>query len=145
MRCPQILLGFVATVSAIDAYFHLGNNCDGPWVACTNLNPGVCCFVGSASNSVGYRGIPTNWVIGVNGFNGGGCGIAIKSAVARNTNFVCLGAGGGDYTGTRYEFTSRKRAEVGGGAPQKADQLGLEDGTTYNIVSLDNDALDSLV
>ena len=143
MHCHQILLlGFAATVSAIDSYFHLGDNCDGPWTICSNLNPGQCC-VTPGGNSVGYRGIPTNWVIRVNGFNGGGCGAQIRSAVARNTNFVCLTGSNGDYTGTRYEFTSKKRAE--GGAPRKADQLGLADGTRYNIVSLDDDALNDLV
>ena len=146
MHCYQIILGLVATVSAIDGYFHLGDNCDGPWVRCTNMNPGFCCGGGGTiGNSVGYRGIPTDWVIRGRGYNGNGCGVEIRSGVARNTNFLCLPGGNGDYTGTRYEFTSKKRSEATEVGVHKADLLGLGDGTTFNIADLDDDALNTLV
>lgn len=64
MKYTQILLALAVTVSAIDTYFHLGENCDGPSLVCTNTNPGFCCTA-SGSNSVAWRGIPTNWNIKV--------------------------------------------------------------------------------
>jgi hypothetical protein len=156
MLYPQILLGLAATVSAIDAYFHLGSNCDGPSVLCSGLNPGVCCTASSA-NSVGYRGIPTNWNIDTQAFTGGGCANYGSGAGARGTNFVCIKEFIGVYTGTRYNFASRKkRAEaetgpacVGTEEPcafsRKANELLLEDGTRYNIADVEDDVLEQMV
>lgn len=158
MIYPQILLGLVASVSAIDAYFHLGQNCDGPRILCTNLNPGVCCTA-SASNTVGYRGIPTDWVITAEAFTGGGCKNFSARGRAQNTNFICIypAPGGGPFTGTKYSFTSRKRDGVEGtcaaaeeaagkcSSSQKPNELHLADGTKYNIVDLEQDLLEELV
>lgn len=153
MMYAQIILGLVATASAIDTYFHLGNNCDGPAIVCTGLNPGICCTA-SVSNSLGYRGIPTDWVITAEAFFGSGCGISAGSQTARNTNFLCFHR---SLTGTRYRFSSKKRGEAGIEAStcsdadepctssQKANELVLLDGTRYNIVDLEEGALDELV
>lgn len=158
----QIILGLASTVSAIDAYFHLGSNCDGPATLCGALQPGTCCVVGG-SNSVAYRGIPTNWAINVLSFIGGGCNQVVGTSTARNTNYVCFAATGfGSYTGSRYSFASKRAEassealacpEVGAdeatGQPctssQKPDQLVLVDGTRYNIIDLEEDVLNEMV
>ncbi|KAK7989908.1 hypothetical protein PG989_010223 [Apiospora arundinis] len=155
---PQILfLGLAAnTVSAIDGYFHLGGNCDGPATVCRDMNPGFCCTTGGA-NTIGYRGIPTDWTISAEGMSGGGCTNFGVRNTASNTNFLCLtpAPGGGPFTGTRYEFGSKKRAEsplaCPGGADnsnskpcvstQKADELVLADGARYNIAALEDDVV----
>ncbi|KAK6863791.1 hypothetical protein PG995_000319 [Apiospora arundinis] len=159
---PQILLlGLAAnTVSAIDGYFHLGGNCDGPATVCRDMNPGFCCTTGGA-NTIGYRGIPTDWTISAEGMSGGGCTNFGVRNTASNTNFLCLtpAPGGGPFTGTRYEFGSKKRAEsplaCPGGAhnrnskpcvsTQKADELVLADGTRYNIAALEDDVVHEMV
>ena len=162
MLYPQILLGLVATVSAIDSYFHLGENCDGPAIVCTGLNPDVCCTA-SASNSVGYRGIPLDWSISTTAFTGGGCTNYGNRGSASGSNFICMPrcCGNAGYSGTKYRFGSKKRSEIEGEAltgteeeeeedkpctsSQKANQLVLVDGTKYDIVDLDDDNLNQLV
>ncbi|KAK8095693.1 uncharacterized protein PG998_002324 [Apiospora kogelbergensis] len=164
MYSPQILLLSLAatSVSAIDGYFHLGGNCDGPATVCRNMNPGFCCTVGGA-NTIGYRGIPTDWTISAEGRSGGGCSNFGVRRTASNTNFLCLSPapGGGPFTGTRYEFGSKKRdlssltcpgaentAAAGAKAcvaTQKAEELILADGTRYKIGALEEDVVNEMV
>lgn len=61
---PQLLLAFVASVSAIDVYAFNGNNCYGdPNGQFTNIVPYQCYnTAGSFVSSVHYKGIPENWV-----------------------------------------------------------------------------------
>ncbi|KAI1854676.1 hypothetical protein JX265_002316 [Neoarthrinium moseri] len=146
MLYPQILLGLAATASAIDAYFHLGGDCDGPATLCKDLNPGVCC-TSSGSNTVGYRGIPTDWRLSMTAYFGGGCSIVAYTNPAVNTNYVCIRPFSGDppFTGTRYFFDSKKRAEDEPcTSTQKPDELILADGTRYNIAGLEDNVLNQL-
>ncbi|KAK4208566.1 hypothetical protein QBC37DRAFT_486734 [Rhypophila decipiens] len=159
MQLPSfVLLGLAATsVSAIDAYYHLGQNCDGNAIVCSNLNPGVCCSDGrSLANTIGYRGIPTNWVIAARGYGGNQCGdTSTVREVAQNTNFLCLKNRFGTPLGaTRYAFgaNSKRRDDFSGSEVtessecQKPDQLVLADGVTkYDIAGLDDDVVDELL
>jgi hypothetical protein len=162
MLYPQvIILGLAATVSAIDAYFHLGDNCDGPSFVCNGINPNACC-VGASSNTVAWRGIPTNWAIRTEAYVGGNCRTLREGRDARNTNYICIQPNSftGPFTGAQYHFLSRKRASEALGCPesdteetagkpctssQKASLLELEDGTRYNILDLEEGVLDELV
>ncbi|KAL3295417.1 hypothetical protein RB213_015752 [Colletotrichum asianum] len=47
----SILLGLVATASAIDIRAHIGSSCAGAYVACVNINPNVCCSFSSSGSS----------------------------------------------------------------------------------------------
>ncbi|KAM7184867.1 hypothetical protein V8F33_012737 [Rhypophila sp. PSN 637] len=161
MQLPSILLlGSLAatSVSAIDAYYHLGQNCDGTSIVCSNLNPGVCCSDGrTLANTIGYRGIPTNWVIAAKAYGGNQCANPISDRqVSQNTNFLCLKNRFGVPLGaTRYDFgaNSKRRddfsgtsEETGSSECQKPDQLVLADGVTkFNIAGLEDDVVDELL
>jgi hypothetical protein len=58
MHFTHFLLGFVASASAIDVYFHNSGDCSGAASVCTGINPNICCT--SNSPTVAYRGVPTN-------------------------------------------------------------------------------------
>ena len=52
-------------LSAINVYFHVGENCDGNAVICRGINSNVCCG-GSSTDvfpTVGFCGIPTDWAL----------------------------------------------------------------------------------
>ncbi|KAM7200865.1 hypothetical protein V8F20_005107 [Naviculisporaceae sp. PSN 640] len=165
--CAPVLFGLVASVSAIDAYYHVGENCDGPSVVCSNLNPGVCCTDGrTRADSIGYRGIPTNWVIAAKSYGGSACDSSPAAReVSQNTNFLCLRTRFGNTVGaTRYDFgaNSKRRDDFsvsdnaclpGGGdaeteactSSQKPDQLVLEDGTKFDIAGLEDNVVDQMI
>ncbi|KAK4161492.1 hypothetical protein QBC43DRAFT_357576 [Cladorrhinum sp. PSN259] len=148
MHFTNILLGFVASASAIDVYFHQSSDCSGSAARCTNLNPQICCP--GNSPSVAYRGIPTNWHLGAQGNSGGGCSSPKWTADIRNTNFYCMTVNNRDnYTGSFYWFASRRR-EVEGSKNctgyAKPDTLILPDGVTeFDIVGLDDEKVQELI
>lgn len=146
MQITAVLLGLVASVSAIDAYFHNSNDCSGAAAVCTNINPNFCCT--GNSPTVAYRGVPTNWNINAQGFSNGGCGSPKWLAELRGQNWVCMSVNSRpNYTGTFYWFAGRKRAENSACEGEvKPDTLVLADGTTkYDIVGLDDAKVDELV
>ncbi|RYP08895.1 hypothetical protein DL764_001605 [Monosporascus ibericus] len=147
MLFPQILLGLVATASAIDIYLHVGGGCGGNSVVCTNINPNTCCSGSSVEifPSVGFRGIPTFWNLQCRGHTGANCAGLREIQTAQNTNFVCLNNGG--FSGGGYGFNGRKRDDCASGGCttyQKADTLLLEDGGKYNIADLEDAPLTQL-
>ena len=149
MLYPQVLLGFAATVWAIDSYFHLGQDCDGPAIVCSGLTPNVC-GTASASNTVGWREIPEDWVLEYFVYAGGGCAGTPDSTPYANTNFLCQrNRFSASLTGAKYVFFGRKRGEAGSDGPcessVKPDTLRLEDGTTYDIVDLEENTLNEMV
>lgn len=146
MQITAVLLGLVASVSAIDAYFHSSNDCSGAAAICTNLNPNICCT--GDSPTVAYRGVPTNWNINAQGYSNGGCGSPKWLAELRGQNWVCMSVNSRpNYTGTLYWFAGRKRAENSACEGEaKPDTLVLADGTTkYDIVGLDDAKVNELV
>ncbi|WQF89892.1 hypothetical protein CDEST_14906 [Colletotrichum destructivum] len=149
MHFPQILLGFAATVSAIDIYLHVGGGCGGNAVLCGNINPNTCCS-GSGVDifpTVGFRGIPYEWNLETRGHSGGGCNQLREVQPARNTNFICLYSGG--FSGGGYGFAGRKRDECASSGSctsfQKPDTLLLEDGGKWNIADLEDAPLRQMV
>ena len=149
MHFSKLLFGLVGSASAIDVYFHSADNCNGAAIVCTGLNPDVCCT--GNSPSVAYRGVPTNWHINAQGFSNGGCGSPKWLADLNGQNWVCMVANSRpNYTGSRYWFVSRRRAEgtcsAGCTEQAKPDTLVLEDGVTkYDIAGLDDDKVEELV
>ncbi|KAG6362400.1 hypothetical protein INS49_010630 [Diaporthe citri] len=131
MHFTPILLGLVASASAIDIGFHVGWDCSGAASVCTAINPNICC-VASLASSARVSWVPVEWNINAQGFGGGGC--------SWNKD---------DYTGVYYWFVGRKRGELEEDrnctGSVKPDTLVLADGTTkYNIVGLDDAKVEEL-
>ncbi len=146
MHFSHVLLGLVASASAVDIYFHNSGDCSGAASVCTNVNPNVCCT--GNSPTLAYRGVPTNWHINAQGFSGGGCGDPKWLADLNGDNWVCMSVNSRpNYTGSLYWFASRRRAEDSNCTESvKPDTLVLADGTTkYNIVGLDDVKVEELV
>jgi hypothetical protein len=146
MHVTQVLLGLVASASAVDIYFHGSSDCSGAAAVCRNANPNFCCT--GNSPSVAYRGVPTNWHLNAQGFSGGGCSTPKWLADIRGTSYYCMTPNSRDnYSDSYYWFVSRKRAEEStceGSA--KPDTLVLADGVTkYDIVGLDDAKVEELV
>ncbi|KAK1702306.1 uncharacterized protein CLUP02_07094 [Colletotrichum lupini] len=160
MYFSSLLVVLAATASAIDIRAHVGDNCAGGSVACTNINPNVCCsFSSSASSgrsSIAVAAIPSNWRIRTEAYTGGGCSFFGGQRDSGGSTSVCLPyTTRGDRTGGQYWFLNRKRAvdescpteQPGAGkceAVVKPDTLGLADGTEYDIVGLTDEKLQEL-
>ncbi|TEA10529.1 hypothetical protein C8034_v009556 [Colletotrichum sidae] len=152
MHYPQILLGLVASVSAIDIYLHVAGGCDGNSVMCSNMPPNMCCG-GSGVDifpTVGFRGIPYEWNLECRGHSGGNCNNLREVQPARNTNFVCLYSGG--FSGGGYGFAAAKRDGEDGTCAagscafqQKPDTLLMEDGGKYDLTQLEGAAFTELM
>lgn len=146
MHFTSIIFGLIASVSAIDIYFHNSGDCSGAAAVCSNANPNFCCT--GNSPTVAYRGVPTNWNIDALGFSNGGCGSPKWTAQLRGQNWVCMTVNSRpNYTGSYYYFAGRKRAAdttcEGSVAP---DTLVLADGVTkYDIAGLDEARVEELV
>ncbi|KAL2138912.1 hypothetical protein VTI28DRAFT_6044 [Corynascus sepedonium] len=146
MYFSHYILGLVASASAIDVYFHNSGDCSGAAAVCTNLNPNDCCT--GNSPTLAYRGVPTNWHINAEGYSGGGCGSPKWLADLNGSNWVCMTVNSREnYTGARYWFVSRRRAEENTCKESvKPDTLVLADGITkYDIVGLDEAKVDELL
>jgi len=146
MHFSHVLLGLVASASAIDVYFHNSNNCSGAATICRGLNPNVCCAATSAT--VAYRGVPTNWRLDADGFSNGGCTTPKWRTEFKGQTWACMGISSRqDYTGSLYWFVNRKRAEDRTCKETvKPDTLVLADGVTqYDIVGLDDAKVAELV
>ncbi|KAK4126753.1 hypothetical protein N657DRAFT_668789 [Parathielavia appendiculata] len=149
MHFSHVLLGLVASASAIDVYFHGSSDCSGGAAVCTGINPNVCCTGNSVS--VAYRGVPTNWHINAQGYSGGGCGSPKWLADINGQTWYCMTPNSRyNYTGSRYWFVSRRRAEDTCDSncteSVKPDTLVLADGATkYDIVGLDDAKVEELL
>jgi len=146
MHLTAVLLGLAASASAIDVYFHNAGDCSGAAAVCSNINPNFCCT--GDSQTVAYRGIPTNWHLNIEGYSGGGCRFTKFQSDVNGANWLCLPVNSRDhYTGTFYWFASRRRAEQANcTGTVKPDTLVLADGVTkYDIVGLEDDRVEKLV
>jgi hypothetical protein len=146
MHFTHVLLGLVASASAIDIYFHGSGDCSGAASVCSGINPNVCCT--GNSPTVAYRGVPTNWHLTARGFSGGGCGSPKWTGNIQGANWYCMSANSRpNYSGANYQFASRRRAEdVECTESVKPDTLVLADGVTkYDIAGLDDVKVDELV
>ncbi|KAK1656511.1 hypothetical protein BDP55DRAFT_109264 [Colletotrichum godetiae] len=161
MHVSSLLVALAATASAIDIRAHTGDNCAGGSVACTGINPNVCCsFSSSASSgrsSIAVVAIPSNWRIRCEAYTGGGCSFFGGQRDSGGATSVCLPyTTRGDRTGGKYWFLNRKRAidescladQPDGGeceASVKPDTLGLADGTDYDITGLTDEKVQEFV
>ena len=146
MHFAHALLGLAASASAIDVYFHNAGDCSGAAAVCSNINPNFCCT--GDSQTVAYRGIPTNWHLNIEGYSGGGCRFTKFQSDVNGANWLCLPVNSRDhYTGTFYWFASRRRAEQANCTGSvKPDTLVLADGVTkYDIVGLEDAKVEKLV
>lgn len=151
MRVSHVLLGLIATVSAIDIRgFPADQHCKGTYTACTNASPNDCCVSASGNvyGSIGFYAIPKNWNIITRAYNGGSCKNEKFSAQSEGRDTICLG--GSAYSGGKYAFTQTKRSDDADAATgdcnvRRPDLMVFEDGKKYNMTSLDNDLYTELV
>lgn len=159
MHASHVLIGLIATVSAIDIYGYRNNEkCGGTdRVVCTNVNPGTCCprASGNTWRAIGFQAIPTNWQIVGSGYTGGDCKNIWHSEVSNGRQNMCCG--GYNYSGGKYSFASKKRgitadsvtdacpaAEGGCTEVAKASLMELE-GAKYNLTGLDEALYNEMV
>ncbi|KAM0344787.1 hypothetical protein ACHAPU_007162 [Fusarium lateritium] len=145
-----LILGLAATVSAVDIRFYSNNQgaCySGPWIGCPNSNPNFCCTAtGQFYATVGIVAVPGDWTLTANGYRGDGCESWQQAAIGRGRDF-CLGATGYSMSGAFYWFgDGRKRAvsEKCEGT-EEVSQLGLEDGSMYDISDLSDDDVEEMM
>ena len=149
MLNSYLLLGLAATAAAIDIRFRYGDttgNCGGDYVACVNANPNFCCTSNDRySGTVTFNAVPSDWTLTGSGYRGRGCEVRQFQAIGRGQDF-CLGHVGPSYSGAFYVFGAAKRAENQEcEGEQRVNQLGLEDGTIYDIGDLSDDEIDEMV
>ncbi|KAK4198514.1 hypothetical protein QBC40DRAFT_256027 [Triangularia verruculosa] len=157
MKYTTALLALVASASAIDLYLHGNNDCGGSELRCNNRNPNTCCGTNASTpyRSVAVRGIPSGWSLQGRGYDQGNCN-RLQTISGNNGNlWICNRSNNFFYTGVGYNFVSRKRngvdVPVGVVAKdvkeecQRPDALVLEDGTEYDLTSLNEENFDSLV
>ncbi|CAF3468778.1 unnamed protein product [Fusarium graminearum] len=160
MYFSAILLTLAATASAVDVRAYSNSGCNGGWVGCAGINPGVCCvFSNSASSgrlSVSVNAIPSSWRIRGEANTGGGCTYLANQQDSNGNTDICMTySSRGDRTGGSYSFVGRKRAadnscpaeQPDGGkceAGVKPGLLGLSDGTVYNIADLSDEKVEEL-
>ncbi|KAI9158363.1 hypothetical protein HJFPF1_06357 [Paramyrothecium foliicola] len=151
MHGAQLLLGLAATVAAVDIRFYQndqGRCFEGAWRGCANINPNDCCTVGGAFfGTAGVVAVPGDWTLTGNGYRGRGCEVFQFQAIGRGRDF-CLGHVGSSYSGAFYWFGEggRKRGELQKcESSHEATQLGLEDGSVYQIENLSEDEINEIV
>jgi hypothetical protein len=146
---PTLAGFFIATVSAVDLYYHGHNACStrDPWVRCSNFNPDTCCRYDNGptyQGSIAVRGIVQGWHIQLRAYTGGACQNLESITGNGNAQHICKS---GLYSGQGYNFVGKKRAEPDAGTAatgsssecQRPDTLGLPDGTEFNLVGLDDE------
>jgi hypothetical protein len=150
MLFSSVILGLAATVAAVDIRFYSNNQgaCySGPWIGCPNANPNFCCTAtGRFYATVGIVAVPGDWTLTANGYRGAGCESWQQAAIGRGRDF-CLGATGYSMSGAFYWFgDGRKRsADQKCEGTEKATQLGLEDGSVYDISDLSDNDVEEMV
>lgn len=154
MKFLASLACLVASVSAIDLYFHTNNDCGGSnGLVCSNMNPNTCCGTSSTTQfqSVALRGIPSGWNLQLRGYTNGNCNQLQTISGNNGNNWICNRSNGFRYSGVGWNFIGKKRAEDSAAAAieseadcQRPDILVLADGTEYDISGLSDDDFTSL-
>ncbi|KAK0745503.1 hypothetical protein B0T18DRAFT_446270 [Schizothecium vesticola] len=154
MKSLHLFLPFVTAVAAVDVRIWPQTGCSGSYhVICTNLNPNVCCSASDVENwdwhSAAFYGINPSWNINYRAHGGGRCRTLVMSQTVEFGNFWCLGDRGDaiTVTGAGYSFVNRRRRSTGDEAQAcaRADTLVFEDGSKYNLTSLDDVTFTSLM
>lgn len=149
MKYLATFTSFIATVSAVDLYYHSRHGCDTtmPWIRCSNFNPDTCCALGADQDrytqSIAVRGIVEGWHVEQRGYTyPGACRGPASITGNGNNRHICTE---GRFYGQGYNFVGKKRAaeptEVDGGSSEcsRPDTLGLPDGTEFDLASLDDE------
>ncbi|RGP76886.1 hypothetical protein FLONG3_4969 [Fusarium longipes] len=157
MLYKNLILGFAAPAAAIDIVFWSngrGTCGDGTWLAWSNINPNSCAIPGSKwSNTfwanVAIRAIPKGWNIRGRGVKNAKCegnpmGMGVSKGDGQD---ICVGHTGTSYRSAFYEFIGKKRAVEGQECQEEAkpSELGLEDGSVWDVSSIDEEDLDKLI
>ena len=149
MLNAYLLLGLAATAAAIDIRFHYGDDqgkCEAAYTACVGSSARNCCvYGGTYASTASVVAVPSAWTITANGYRGRGCEVQQFQGIGRGKD-VCLGHVGPSYSGAFYYFGGKKRDEDQKcEGEQRVNQLGLEDGTIYDIVGLSDNEIDEMV
>lgn len=115
MQLPTILLGLIATVSAIDISFYFGEGCSGNGIVCRNASPNMCCGgAGINYTSIGFSGIPPDWRTRCKVWGPGGCSSFPIRTLTPRSDFVCFEGGG--YYSASYDLALVERSDAADGA-----------------------------
>ncbi|KAF2439701.1 hypothetical protein P171DRAFT_447708 [Karstenula rhodostoma CBS 690.94] len=110
MKCPQVVIGFVATVSAIYAYFSKAEQggCGGVGLVYQKIEPRMC-YTAPGYNylTVGHYGIPIYCTITAYLYIDGACTHIAQRGLARGTTNMCLGP-----TGNYYNYFGDKGKKI---------------------------------
>lgn len=162
MYFSAILLTLAATASAVDVRAYSDTGCNGGWVGCANINPGVCCvFSNSASSgrlSVSVNAvratsffhlaygpietnksqqIPSSWRIRGEANTGGGCTYLANQQDSNGNTDICMTySSRGDRTGGSYSFVGRKRAADNSCPAEQPDGGKCEAGVKPDLLGL---------
>ncbi|KAI0199474.1 hypothetical protein F4808DRAFT_461795 [Astrocystis sublimbata] len=155
MQISHVLLGLVATASAVDIYAYRSNiQCKGnDRIICQNIGPDECCSKGAVFRAFGFEAIPSEWQIICRAYNGGQCNGLVFAAQSNSRRDICLG--NGQYTGANYAFTNKKRS-VGDETEEdpaasscktmkKFDRIEFGNGINYNITGIDDAHYEEMV
>jgi hypothetical protein len=108
MHFPGILLGLIATASAINITLYYGEGCSGGGVVCADSRPNTCCSGNGAFtfSSIGFTGISaSSWErIRCQGMRSVGCRGFPSTTQISSGDSVCLNGGG--YNSASYELVN---------------------------------------
>jgi hypothetical protein len=91
MHLSAVLLGFAATVAAIEFRLYDNANCNGGYLEWRNVDPGMCiAYDRDYHSSEEWRAIPYDWHINVGIYKDGGCKTLVASSDVYNQNTKCL-------------------------------------------------------
>ncbi|KPA39617.1 hypothetical protein FLAG1_07515 [Fusarium langsethiae] len=158
MPYQSVILGLVATVAAIDIRFYTyghGACFEGPWIGFANVNPGVYCVPADNNANIfwataGLHAIPKGWRILGRGYSNSRCK-ELQMQYARgkgNGADLCLPHNGHSLKSAKYNFIQDgqkrdvKDEECKDRA--KASELGLGDGSVYDISNMSDEDVGNL-
>ncbi|OAL57008.1 hypothetical protein IQ07DRAFT_675113 [Pyrenochaeta sp. DS3sAY3a] len=143
MKSFGILLSLATGVTAIDVRIWRDDNlyCTyGYWEGCLNLNPNVCCALGTVGQSISFENIPTNWNLELRAYALGTCDEANRYTwyhrpgwLATQCDTFRAGSAGYGFIG------SRAARGVTDQECEKPNAAGLADGTRYNLTAMSED------
>jgi hypothetical protein len=91
MHFSAVLLGFAATVAAIDFRLYDNANCGGGFLEWQNVDPGMCIAYNRDTHTSGeWRAIPYAWHINAGIYRNGDCKTLVASSDIYNQNTKCI-------------------------------------------------------
>ncbi|KAM0497397.1 hypothetical protein ACHAP8_006889 [Fusarium lateritium] len=153
MLYQSVILGLVATATAIDIRFYINRNgaCfEGPWIGFANVNPGASVLSNTFWTTAGLHAIPKGWGITGRGYGNSRCNELPMQYAHGNGNRadLCLPHNGNSLKSAKYDFIQSgqkkyvKDEECKDRA--KVSELGLGDGSVYDISNMTDEDVNSL-